>query len=167
VVSRSTSDCQGDSGCLLEAPLAPEGIAGHAELVARSSVPVAVGETLRNRYEFAQWLDARALRIAQPDVARTGVTELMAIAELCAVRHVPVAPHRSVGMGVALAAGLHVAAAVADLATFEYQPAATAVGTRILTGPVPVHPAAFGLPPGPGLGVDVDAAAVRALATGS
>ncbi|MET8311161.1 MULTISPECIES: mandelate racemase/muconate lactonizing enzyme family protein [unclassified Micromonospora] len=147
----------------LEAPLAPEDIAGHAELVSRATVPIAVGETLRNRYEFAQWLDARALRIAQPDVARTGITEAMAIAELCAARHVPVAPHHSVGMGVSLAAGLHVAAAVADLAAFEYQPTSTEVGSRILTGPVPVHPAAFDLPAGPGLGVDVDAETVRAL----
>ncbi|MGW3607998.1 mandelate racemase/muconate lactonizing enzyme family protein [Micromonospora sp. NPDC005161] len=148
----------------LEAPLAPEDVAGHAELVSRATVPIAVGETLRNRYEFAQWLDARALRIAQPDVARTGITEAMAIAELCAARHVPVAPHHSVGMGVSLAAGLHVAAAVADLAAFEYQPTSTEVGSRILTGPVPVHPAAFDLPAGPGLGVDVDAETVRALA---
>ncbi|MFC0504872.1 mandelate racemase/muconate lactonizing enzyme family protein [Micromonospora costi] len=148
----------------LEAPLAPEDIAGHAELAARAALPVAVGETLRNRYEFAQWLDARALRIAQPDVARTGITEAMAIAELCAARHVPVAPHHSVGMGVSLAAGLHVAAVVADLAAFEYQPSSTEVGSRILTGPVPVHPAAFDLPAGPGLGVNVDAEAVRALA---
>ncbi|MEU4477887.1 mandelate racemase/muconate lactonizing enzyme family protein [Micromonospora sp. NPDC023966] len=148
----------------LEAPLAPEDIAGHAELAARGTLPVAVGEALRNRYEFAQWLDARAMRIAQPDVARTGITEAMAIAELCAARHVPVAPHHSVGMGVSLAAGLHVAAAVADLAAFEYQPTSTEVGSRILTGPVPVHPAAFDLPAGPGLGVDVDAETVRALA---
>ncbi|SCG54756.1 galactonate dehydratase [Micromonospora echinaurantiaca] len=148
----------------LEAPLAPEDVVGHAELAARSTVPVAVGEALRNRYEFAQWLDARALRIAQPDVARTGITEAMAIAELCAARHVPVAPHHSVGMGVSLAAGLHVAAAVADLAAFEYQPTSTEVGSRILTGPVPLHPAAFDLPAGPGLGVDVDVEAVRALA---
>ncbi|WBB69385.1 mandelate racemase/muconate lactonizing enzyme family protein [Micromonospora sp. WMMD812] len=148
----------------LEAPLAPEDVAGHAELAARATVPIAVGETLRNRYEFAQWLDARALRIAQPDVARTGITEAMAIAELCAARHLPVAPHHSVGLGVSLAAGLHVAAAVADLAAFEYQPTSTEVGSRILTGPVPLHPAAFDLPAGPGLGVDVDAETVHALA---
>ncbi|MEU8299013.1 mandelate racemase/muconate lactonizing enzyme family protein [Micromonospora sp. NPDC048909] len=148
----------------LEAPLAPEDVAGHAELVSRATVPIAVGETLRNRYEFAQWLDARAVRIAQPDVARTGITEAMAIAELCAARHVPVAPHHSVGMGVSLAAGLHVAAAVADLVAFEYQPTSTEVGSRILTGPVPQRPAAFDLPAGPGLGVDVDVETVRALA---
>ena len=148
----------------LEAPLAPEDITGHAELVARSAIPVAVGEAMRTRYEFDQWLAARALRIAQPDVARTGITELMAIAELCAARNIPIAPHHSVGMGVALAAGLHVAAAVENLTAFEYQPTSTEVGSRILTRPILPHPSAFDLPTGPGLGIDVDAEAVRTLA---
>jgi galactonate dehydratase len=151
-------------GWFLEAPLAPEDIDGHGELVRRTTVPIAVGETLRNRYEFAQWLDARALRIAQPDVARTGVTELMAIAELCAARHVPVAPHHSVGLGVSLAAGVSVGAAVEHLAAFEYQPTSVEVGAAILTAPLPVRADRIPVPRGDGLGVDVDLDAVARLA---
>lgn len=154
-------------GWFLEAPLAPEDIAGHAELTARSPVPIAVGEALRNRYEFDQWITARALRIAQPDVARTGITELMAIAELCAARHVPVAPHHSVGMGVALAAGLHVAAAIEDCLVFEYQPTSTEVGARILADPLPVQPSAFTLPAGPGLGIEVRLPAAATAESGA
>jgi D-galactarolactone cycloisomerase len=151
-------------GWFLEAPLVPEDVAGHAELAARSPVPIAVGEALRNRYEFAQWLDARALRIAQPDVGRTGITEAMVIAELCAARHVPVAPHHSVGLGVALAAGLQVAAAIESLEVFEYQPTSTEIGNRILRTPVDVRPNGFALPTGPGLGIDVDTDTVSRLA---
>jgi galactonate dehydratase len=148
----------------LEAPLAPEDVAGHAELVARSAVPVAVGEALRTRYEFDDWVARRALRIAQPDVARTGITEAMAITEVCAARHVPVAPHHSVGLGVALAAGLAVSAAVEDLPSFEYQPTSYEVGTRILRAPLPVGAHTMSLPSGPGLGVEVDAEVVARLA---
>lgn len=148
----------------LEAPLAPEDVAGHAELVARSAVPIAVGEALRTRYEFDDWVTRRALRIAQPDVARTGITEAMAINEVCAARHVPVAPHHSVGLGVALAAGLAVSAAVEDLPSFEYQPTSYEVGNRILRTPLPVGAHTMSLPDGPGLGVDVDADAVAKLA---
>ncbi len=148
----------------LEAPLAPEDVAGHAELVARSAVPIAVGEALRTRYEFDDWVTRRALRIAQPDVARTGITEAMAITEVCAARHVPVAPHHSVGLGVALAAGLAVSAAVEDLPSFEYQPTSYEVGTRILRAPLAVGAHSMSLPQGPGLGVEVDADAVAALA---
>ncbi|GAB3447309.1 mandelate racemase/muconate lactonizing enzyme family protein [Actinophytocola sediminis] len=149
----------------LEAPLAPEDVAGHAELVARSAVPVAVGEALRNRYEFADWVSRRALRIAQPDVARTGITEAMAITEVCAAGHVPVAPHHSVGLGIALAAGLAVSAAVEDLPSFEYQPTSFAVGNRILSVSPTVGAHTMSLPTGPGLGVEVDADAVAELAS--
>lgn len=148
----------------LEAPLAPEDLAGHAELVARSAVPVAIGEALRTRYEFDEWVTRRALRVAQPDVARTGITEAMAIAEVCAARHVPVAPHHSVGLGVALAAGLAVSAAVEDLPSFEYQPTSHEVGNRILRAPLPVGAHTMSLPTGPGLGVEVDVDAVAAAA---
>lgn len=148
----------------LEAPLVPEDLGGHAELAARSKVPIAVGEALRNRYEFSQWLDARAFDIAQPDIGRTGITEGTIIAELAAARHVPVAPHHSTGLGIALAAGLHVAAAASQLAVFEYQPLSTEVGSRILRAPLSYRPDGFTLPPGPGLGVDVDEHAVIQLA---
>jgi D-galactarolactone cycloisomerase len=144
-----------------EAPLAPEDLAGHAELQAMLATPVAVGETLRNRYEFASWLDARALSVAQPDVGRTGITEAMEIASVAAARHVPVAPHHSVGLGVSVAAGLHVAAAVANLLLFEYQPATLDVASRILRSPLDLSPASLSVPEGPGLGVEVDEDLVR------
>lgn len=140
----------------LEAPLVPEDVDGHRELAAALATPVAVGEALRNRYEFRTWLAARAVDICQPDVARTGITEAMAIADLASAFHVPVAPHHSVGLGVSVAAGLHVAAAVADLPAFEFQPATMAVANRILTRPLDGGPVAFTRPDGPGLGVDVD-----------
>ncbi|MFW6600214.1 mandelate racemase/muconate lactonizing enzyme family protein [Propionibacteriaceae bacterium Y2011] len=149
----------------LEAPLEPEDLAGHAALAARSPLPVAVGEALRNRYEFAQWLDARALAIAQPDTGRTGITEAMVIAELAAARHVPLAPHHSTGLGVVLAAGLHVAAAAENLAVFEYQARSTEVGTTILAEPIARTGDTFTLPTGPGLGIEVDLAAVERLAS--
>lgn len=147
----------------LEAPMAPEDEDGHAELCARVRIPIAVGEALRNRYEFARWLRARALRIAQPDVARTGITEALSIAELCSAHHVTVAPHHSVGQGIALAAGLHLSGAVRSLNTFEYQPTSTEVGQRILREPILPNPDGFDLPPGPGLGIKVDESAVRQL----
>ncbi|WP_432969842.1 mandelate racemase/muconate lactonizing enzyme family protein [Dactylosporangium sp. CA-233914] len=144
----------------LEAPLAPEDIEGHRELAAALATPIAVGEALRNRYEFRQWLSARALDLAQPDVGRTGITEAMAIAELAAAHHVPVAPHHSAGLGVALAAGLHVAAAIEAMPAFEFQPGPFPVANRILTRPLAGGPGSFPVPTAPGLGVDVDIAAL-------
>ncbi|WP_184847496.1 mandelate racemase/muconate lactonizing enzyme family protein [Allocatelliglobosispora scoriae] len=140
----------------LEAPLVPEDITSHRELAAALSTPVAVGEAMRNRYEFREWLTARAVDLCQPDVGRTGITEAMAIAEVAAAHHLPVAPHHSVGLGVAVAAGLHVSAAIDDMPAFEFQPGTMAVASRILTAPIVGGPVSFALPHTPGLGVDVD-----------
>jgi galactonate dehydratase len=140
----------------LEAPLAPEDIPGHRDLAASIATPVAVGEALRNRYEFREWLSARAVDLCQPDVARTGITELMAIAELASAHHIPVAPHHSVGLGVAVAAGLHVSAAIEAMPSFEFQPGTMAVASRVLTAPIVGGPVSFPLPQLPGLGVEVD-----------
>jgi D-galactarolactone cycloisomerase len=147
----------------LEAPLVPEDVDGHRELAAAIVTPVAVGEALRNRYEFRTWLAARALDLCQPDVARTGITEAMAVADLASAFHVPVAPHHSVGLGVSVAAGLHVAAAIEVMPAFEFQPATMAVANRILTAPLAGGPVAFTLPDSPGLGVDVDLTTLESM----
>lgn len=144
----------------LEAPLQPEDVEGHRELARRADLPIAVGESLRNRYEFAHWLGRRALGLAQPDVGRTGITELLSIAELAAAHHVRVAPHHSTGLGVALAAGIHVSAALGNLAFFEYQPTTCEVAGAILKEPLPGGPTGFPVPTGPGLGVEVDLSAI-------
>lgn len=148
----------------LEAPLAPEDEDGHVELVKGSPVPIAIGETLRNRYEFDRWVTRRALDIAQPDIGRTGITEALAIAELCSAKHVPIAPHHSVGLGIVLAAGIHVSAAISNLLVFEYQPTSTDVGQSILHSPIQLTSSQFELPRSPGLGIDVDEDHIRTLA---
>ncbi|MHB9756802.1 mandelate racemase/muconate lactonizing enzyme family protein [Streptomyces sp. BYX5S] len=148
----------------LEAPLAPEDVEGHRELAGRITTPVAVGEAMRNRYEFADWIGRRALRLAQPDVARTGITEAQSIAELAAAAHLPVACHHSVGLGVALAAGIQLSAAVENSPYFEFQADSLSVAQSILRTPIDARPDGYALPAGPGLGVEVDAEKVRELA---
>lgn len=147
----------------LEAPLAPENSEGHRRLAERIITPVAVGEMLRNRYEFAHWLGRRALDLCQPDVARTGITEALAVATLADASHVPVAPHHSVGFGVALAAGLQFAAAIENLEIFEFQPTTLPHANRILANPIELDGASFPVPHGPGLGIVVNEQAVAEL----
>ncbi|QMU76496.1 mandelate racemase/muconate lactonizing enzyme family protein [Streptacidiphilus sp. PB12-B1b] len=147
-----------------EAPMAPEDTEGHRDLASRITTPVAVGESLRNRYEFRDWLSRRALGLAQPDVARTGITEAVAIATLADAHNVPVACHHSVGLGVALAAGLHVSAATPNCPYFEFQHTPLPFAQRILRTPLTAGPTGFTLPEGPGLGIDVDRETVLTLA---
>ena len=145
-----------------EAPLAPEDVEGHRDLAAAIDTTVAVGEAMRSRFEFADWLHRRAVGLTQPDIGRTGITEGLAIAALADASHVQVAPHHSAAFGVAMAAGVHVAASSPSLLAFEYQPFTLPVANRILTTPLAVtRTGEFIVPRGPGLGVIVDETVVR------
>jgi L-alanine-DL-glutamate epimerase-like enolase superfamily enzyme len=67
----------------LEEPLIAEDIEGHALLASRLDVPLAVGEHLVGRYEFAHHLRSTPIGVYQPDAALTGgVGEAMRIAAL-------------------------------------------------------------------------------------
>jgi L-alanine-DL-glutamate epimerase-like enolase superfamily enzyme len=150
-----------------EAPLAPEDVEGHHDLAAAIDTPVAVGEAMRSRFEFADWLQRRAVGLTQPDIGRTGITEGLAIAAVADAFHVQVAPHHSAAFGIAMAAGVHVAASSPSLLAFEYQPFTLPVANRILTTPLEVHPdGGFVVPAGPGLGVTVDEPVVREFVRG-
>ncbi|TDD26807.1 mandelate racemase/muconate lactonizing enzyme family protein [Kribbella turkmenica] len=159
------SDALAERGvAFLEAPLNPEDVDGHRRLALAARLPIAVGESLRNRFEADHWLTSGALHLLQPDVGRTGLTEGMAMTQLAAARHVAIAPHHSSGLGIALAAGIQLSAVVEDLLAFEYQPTSVKVGASILTDPLVFQPAAVAVPSGPGLGVEIDYDAVSALA---
>lgn len=146
-----------------EMPLAFEDVAGHADLAARLDIPVATGESMRHRLEFRPFVEARAAGLLQPDIGRTGITEGLAIAQYAETHHLPVAPHHSAGLGLAVAAGLHVCAAAGNLLAYEYHPALFAEVNRILSVPLEPSPTGMTVPTGPGLGVEVDAAAVEKL----
>ena len=75
------------------------------------TTPVAIGEALRNRYGFFH----RLTRRAQPAVTRARITETVVIADPAHAHHVRIALHHSVGLGVALAARLQLAAATESL----------------------------------------------------
>ncbi|MFK4761348.1 mandelate racemase/muconate lactonizing enzyme family protein [Microbacterium sp. ZW T5_45] len=144
-----------------EAPLAPEDVEGHRDLAAALATPIAVGEAMRSRFEFTDWLTRRAVGLTQPDIGRTGITEGLAIAGISDAFHAQVAPHHSAAFGIAMAAGVHVAAASTSLLAFEYQPFTLPVANRLLAAPLEVRPdGGFVVPTGPGLGVSVDEDAI-------
>ena len=77
----------------LESPLVPEDIGGLAELSRALDVPVASSEWTRTRWDLREAFERRAFDIVMPDIARTGLTEGMAIATLADTYNIPVAPH--------------------------------------------------------------------------
>lgn len=148
----------------VESALPAEYLRGYADLAAAVQVPIAAGEAHRNRFEVADWLAANALDFYQPDIGRTGITEGNAIATLVNTAYRPILPHHSAALGLALAAGLHVAAAAENAPFFEYSPATLALANSVLAEPIQADADAYLLPDGPGLGVVVDEDKVRAAA---
>jgi galactonate dehydratase len=157
-----------EQGCFwIEAPTSPEDVAGHAEIARALDMAVAAGETETTRYQFLRWLSERALDIAQPDVARCGITETRKIADLAEAFHVPVALHSGILLGPGIAATSHVASSIPNLIYQEYQPVMLEMANRMLKRPIRCEGGCFSLPEGPGLGVEVDEEALAAYVTGT
>jgi L-alanine-DL-glutamate epimerase-like enolase superfamily enzyme len=77
----------------LEEPLPPHNVAGYAALQRTTSIPLAAGETLFTPWEFQPYFRSEAIRIAQPDVVRLGVTGWRQVAAAALQFGLPLAPH--------------------------------------------------------------------------
>ncbi len=146
----------------LECPLAPEDVDGYAQLSHALDIPVALGESDRTHLQYREHLTRNSCDILQPDVGRTGITELMRIAKLADTFHKPVAPHLSVGQGICIAATLQCCAAMYNFYGMqEYQPTILPVANEFLADPIRCENGLFTVPEGPGLGIAPDEEKVR------
>jgi len=90
-----------------EEPLPADDVEGHEQLVGRTSIPIAVGETLYSLGQFREYLTRRAATVVQPDVARIGgITPWLKVAHLAEAFDIPVAPHFLMELHVSLAAAV-------------------------------------------------------------
>jgi L-alanine-DL-glutamate epimerase-like enolase superfamily enzyme len=140
----------------LEEPLPAEDLAGHVELAASASMPIAVGESLYHPSHFREYLERRACSVVQVDCARIGgITPWLKVAHLAEAFNAPVCPHFLMELHVSLTA------AVPNGAWVEYIPQLDSITTsRIKLEDGHAVP-----PDAPGLGIDwdfgrIDAAAV-------
>ena len=154
----------------IEEPVLPEHLDDMADLRRSTAVPIATGERLYSRYDFRRLLELGAADIIQPDLSHAGgVTECRKIAAMAEAYDVALAPHCPLGP-IALAACLQVDA-VSHNAFIQEQSQGIHYNqqndlTRYVANPeVFRFEAGFvAIPEGPGLGVDIDEAAVAAAA---
>lgn len=134
----------------IEEPLRADDLADHVTLHERIEVPVALGENLYTRYRFAEFIDAGAVDVVQPNVVRVGgITPFRAIASLAADRGVDLAPHLLLELSAQLALTLpgdHLVESVED-ASFE------ALGALAAPSPVVVDGDRVRTTGQPGLGI--------------
>ena len=77
-----------------EEPLKADDVAAHRELASRTSVPIAVGESMYSLSQFKDYLQSGAASIVQVDVARIGgITPWLKVAHLAEAFNVMVCPH--------------------------------------------------------------------------
>jgi galactonate dehydratase len=139
-----------------EAPLVPEDIDGHRQLVEKLDLAVAVGEPLRMRYQFLDWLKAGAIDLCQPDLMRNGISETFKIALLAESYHIPVALHIGAATAIGFAATWQTAAAIPNFFLQEFQPKMFNAFNPWLTEPLRLAGHEAVVPTGPGLGIELD-----------
>lgn len=146
-----------------EEPVPPDSPEAMAEVAAFTSIPVAAGERLCTKYEFARLLDLGAASVLQMNLGRVGgLWEARKIAAMAEVKQAQIAPHLYCGPVVA-AANIQLAASVPNflilesIGTFE-GPYMSCVKGEIEWEDGYVIPSRA-----PGLGLELDDAAIAAM----
>ncbi len=153
-----------------EEPVLPEDVAGHREVRAALTIPVASGECEFTRFGFRELITTRAVDIVQPDTCSAGgLSECKKIADMAAAYGIRYAPHVW-GTGVALAASLQL---LAVLPTFtppslnplepmlEFDRTEHPIRQALLMAPIEHRAGRVAIPQGPGLGIDIDRGALE------
>jgi galactonate dehydratase len=142
-----------------EEPVPPDNPEALAEVARAVRVPVAAGERLTTRAEFAAILKV-GVRILQPALGRAGgLWEARKIAVLAESYGAEVAPHLYAGP-VEWAANIHLAAAIPNFLMAET--IETPFHDALIRGTIRVEDGHIPLPQTPGLGIEVDEALARA-----
>ena len=126
-----------------------------------SPCPIASGETLLERRDFRPYLEAYAFDTAIVDVVWNGFYESLKIAAMAEVYEVNVAPHNFYGH-LASAISAHFCAAVPNFRIMEIDIDSVKWRDEFTTNAPVFDKGDYILPTGPGWGVEVNEAAVRA-----
>ena len=77
-----------------EEPVPPDQVSEMVRVARSTTIPIATGERLTNRYEFARVLEQQAAHVLQFDLGRCGgISEAKAIADMGQAYYAHVAPH--------------------------------------------------------------------------
>lgn len=143
-----------------EEPVPPDNIDAMARVASGQPVPVATGERLTTKAEFAAVLRHGAATILQPALGRAGgIWEAKKIATLAEVYNAQMAPHLYAGP-IEWAANIHLAASIPNLLIAET--IETPYHDALIKGAIRVEDGYVTPPTAPGLGIEVDEALARA-----
>ncbi|MBV9560125.1 MAG: hypothetical protein JOY90_06640 [Bradyrhizobium sp.] len=146
----------------LEEPCQVEHIEAIAEVRAAVNIPIVTGENAFTKAAFRPILEARVADILNPDVSNCGgILELKEIASMAEPFMVAVSPHNYNSTTLSLSATVHATAVMPNFVITEYFIPFVDVGDRICRNQLRPVDGFIRLPDGPGLGTEMDEAAIR------
>jgi len=144
----------------IEEPAVPGNIEVFKRIKEQIPIPLATGERDRTIWGILPYLQERCIDILQPDCCHTGgISQMKKIATVAEAYFVPLAPHCTATF-LGISASLHVAASIPFLLIHEFYPQNAGFNVPGVTRmEYEVDKEGYvSLPPGPGLGVEVDEA---------
>ncbi|WP_026757891.1 mandelate racemase/muconate lactonizing enzyme family protein [Sediminimonas qiaohouensis] len=143
-----------------EEPVPPDDVPAMARVAQAVRIPIATGERLTTKAEFAPLLAQGAAEILQPALGRSGgIWETRKIAALAEAYGAQLAPHLYAGP-VEWAANLHLASAIPNLLMAET--IESPFHDALIKGVIRVERGHVRLSDAPGLGIEVDEDLARA-----
>ncbi len=143
-----------------EEPCPPDNALEFGTVAAHTSVPVATGERLSTKFEFAQILRTGGASILQPALGRVGgILEAKKIAAIAEVFNAQMAPHLYAGP-VEWAANIQLGASIPNLLMLET--IETPFHAALVTTDIKVENGHIATPTEPGLGVTLNEDVARA-----
>ena len=130
-----------------------------ARVAAQTSIPIATGERLVSKYEFAALLKKQAAGILQLDVGQCGgILESKKIASMAEAHYALIAPHMYCGP-IAAAAAVQIDTCSPNFLIQEFN--VNDLHSEIFVEPIQFENGSIIPPTGPGLGVELDESVVN------
>jgi galactonate dehydratase len=140
----------------LEEPVPPDAPEEMAKVARATRIPIATGERLATKYDFARLLAAGSAAIFQMNLGRVGgLLEAKKIAGMAEVHHVQIAPHLYCGPIVG-AANIQLATCSPNFLILESIETWDGFHSAILKSPIPFEQGHVIPPTAPGLGVELN-----------
>ena len=145
-----------------EEPTPPDDPKGMAKVARQTSIPIATGERLTTKVEFARYLELGAANILQPDLGRAGgILEGKKIASIAEAHNAQIAPHLYCGP-IAGAANVQLSTCTPNFLILESIQDWGGFHAEILKTPMQWEDGWVIPPTAPGLGVELDEDVARA-----
>jgi galactonate dehydratase len=140
----------------IEEPCLPQNVDAMVTIARSTPIPIATGERLFTKWDFRQILEKQAAVVVQPDLCHAGgIMEGKKIAAMAECYYAAVAPHNPLGP-ISLAACIQLDACIPNFLLQEQ----VSLGDGYLTEPFQLVDGYIELPTKPGLGIELDEAAI-------